>query len=206
LNYMKIQNKLQTLFAVLLVGFSVNVALGDAPLVSNDNNEVKIKSVDATIPDSSFFLSELGLSSKDLNWGKAVKGLSIAAMLKPAKDPRDRSIGYTAVVVSVKNQSDSPLIIPLMNDFPLLSYFEAGVTPPKLLERYCIPLGGWGFNPGSLHLDSGKMVTFLSERHFDFNKEHLPMIITLGFDYNGRVNMSDSKTGLLLDSNEVKFP
>jgi hypothetical protein len=188
------------LVLIFIMGWFASVAKADEALNSNGGMEVEIKH-----DQFSTYLSDLGLSSEDLNWGASCGGVKMAALLMRPKDPRSIALGQTTLVFSIYNQSSTPLIIPLLGDFPAIAYYASETSPKKRL--YKRHPGMTGAIPDVMTLESGKMITFTLTDKFDwFNKELVPMTISFDFDNLGVLDVPETEKDLILESNEVKFP
>jgi hypothetical protein len=111
------------------------------------------------------------------------------------------------LVVSIENQAQTPLVIPLINDFPQVGIDAAGSTPRKyLFMRLPGNEGSW-FTTSVVKLEAGKIITLTHNyRISDINKDEFPMIITVNFMKFAGAPVPLKEHGLVLESVRTVFP
>ena len=187
--------RVKILFIIFV--FSANTVKGETPLMSNGGIEVKAKQF-------SSYLSDLGLRTDDLNWGPPVKGIKMSALFLPPKDQRLVGFGETTLVISIQNQSNIPLVIPLIDDLPMFSIFTSESPRKALFKRLA---GGAMFSSGVIKLDAGKMITFNHNYSIDeLNKDRVPMLLSITFKSWAGAEIPEIERGVILESNEIQFP
>jgi hypothetical protein len=152
--------------------------------------------------NNSLHLDRLGLSLHDLNWGRAVDGVRIAALFVPTPASPITSPDEATLILAIANHAPAALVIPTINMLP--HYFVYGLTEPrKELFHYSEAYGI--SSPSFEELLSGQ--TIIYTRNYSIsglrkrNEERDPMIFALK-----DVGLYDSSSPLYLESREVAFP
>jgi hypothetical protein len=150
---------------------------GSLPAMENPSCDVDIKGNEVRIKDRPAryapYLSDLGLTENQIQWGPAEKGVRMGALFLPPEP------GHRILVISIRNESDVPLMLPLLGYFPSVKIHRAGDLLGRAL--YARGIGLSGAFPQEVHLAPGKMISFGVDNRWDLPM-NVPLVVTFKFD------------------------